>query len=162
MTEFEMAYLAQEMLISRTAAISLIISIMSAFMVVGYTASHRLTVTLNVLIVGLYTLLIFPRISAMIVSSAAVIGLTKAMVERSAKGTEFQWNPNMGSKTDSFISPDSFFASYYMEFTAIVWWSIFLATIAFYFMARQMNLKREREEAAKLAIAANAPPAVAP
>ena len=64
MTEFEMAYLAQEMTINRTAQASLIISIMSAFLVVGYTAAHRLTFALNALIVALYSLLLFQRIGA--------------------------------------------------------------------------------------------------
>jgi hypothetical protein len=150
MTEFEMAYLAQEMAISRTAQVSLIISIMSAFMVVGYTAAHRLTITLNVLIVVLYSLLLFPRISLIITTSAGIVGLLKVMAERATKGTEFQWNPVI------VYSSDSFLADNYLELNAIIWCSLFLATIAFYFLARQLNLKREREEAAKLASVANA------
>lgn len=149
MSEFEMAYLLQEMLISRTAQISLLISIMSAFMVVGYTAAHRLTIALNALIVVLYFLLIFPRILSIVSSSGAVMGLTKAMRERFAKGNEFQWNPNLAG--DFGVLGEN-----YDALNAFVWWSLFLASIAFYFLARHMNLRLEREAAAKLASVANA------
>ena len=153
MTEFEMAYLSQEMVISRTAQISLLISIMSAFLVVGYTAAHRLTFSLNALIVAIYSLVLFPRLMQIITSSETLMGLSKAMAERAAGGTEFRWIPVLRSGSGSVI------ANYYMEYNALIWISVFVATIAFYFLARRMNLKREREEAAKLAASSNAVPA---
>ncbi len=152
MTEFEMASLAQELVINRTAQLSLIVTIMSAFLVVGYTAAHRLTFTLNALIVTLYSLVLFPRFVTIIFSTGPLIGLNKAMAERFAKGTEFQWSPQIAPASESFLM------NYYMERNAVTWISIFVATIAFYFLARQMNLKREREEAAKLATAAKVEP----
>lgn len=151
MTEFEMASLAQELHINRTAQLSLIISIMSAFLVVGYTAAHRLTFTLNALIVGLYSLVLFPRIVGFTFSSMPVVGLHKAMAERFAKGIEFQWD-------FALVPGSSLLADYLVELIAVTWISIFVATIAFYFLARQMNLKREREEAAKLATAGKVEP----
>lgn len=143
MTEFEMASLAQEMVMNRTAQLSLIVTIMSAFLLVGYTAAHRLTYTLNALIVALYSLVLFPRIVTIIFSSGPVIGLSKAIAERFAKGTEFQWHPGIAPASDSFLM------NYYVELNAVTWISIFAATITFYFLARHMNLKREREEAPK-------------
>ncbi|MFM9864360.1 MAG: hypothetical protein ACKVRO_12205 [Micropepsaceae bacterium] len=151
MTEFEMASLAQELHINRAAQLSLIVSIMSAFLVVGYTAAHRLTFTLNALIVGLYSLVLLPRIAGFIFSTMPVVGLHKAMAERFAKGIEFQWDL-------ALVPSSSLLAGYIVELTAVTWISIFVATIAFYFLARQMNLKREREEAAKLASAAKVEP----
>jgi hypothetical protein len=81
------------------------------------------------------------------------MGLSKAMAERAANGTEFRWAPVFTSGYGPFI------AKYYTELNAVIWISVFVATIAFYFLARRMNLTREREEAAKLAATSNAVPA---
>ncbi|MGH8597426.1 MAG: hypothetical protein ACREXT_12280 [Gammaproteobacteria bacterium] len=134
MTEFETAYLANELLNTATNLTTTYFSIASAFIVGAYVAAHRLSRTMVVIVVGLFVLWSFSLISQ---AGFVTSNYYRLVVRIRATTSEemFAWYAPQ-------VAP-----SWYVDSRPLtIWLSLIVVSIAavvFFFHCRRINRKAE-------------------
>jgi hypothetical protein len=158
MTEFEMAYLLTDMQAAAATNFGVVISVTSGFLVTGYVIGHRLNWSMIAIIMTLYSLYMFASANILARLQVSIFGLVEKMAAESADGKTLTWHAAHS------MPPTKFLVDNIGTGSLIFGFAIWAGAIAFFFIARRMNLKREQAEAtAKTATAAPlAPPAATP
>ena len=156
MTEFEMAYLLTDMQATAATSFGVDLSVTSGFLVSGYILGHRLNWLMIGILVTLYTIYMFSTAIILSRMQVSIVGLLQKMSEATADGKTLTWH------AVHTLPPPRFVADTIGTSTLVVSFAVWAGAIAFFVIARNMNLKQEREEAAAKVAAAAPPPALNP
>jgi cell division protein FtsB len=135
MTEFEMAYLVNEMRNGVVSSLSLYFGVLTAFLVASYVAAHRLTRTMTTIVVGLFTLFSLLMFASINSQQQALAALAKEVRAFAAAGKGLAWHP--GTKVPDWAIDMSIYLGDVLVVAAIV------ASIYFFFHCRHVNRKTE-------------------
>jgi hypothetical protein len=142
MTEFEMAYLLADMQASAATGFGVALTVSSGFLIAGYTISHRLNLTMVTIIVALYTWYSLLSANILIRQQESIFGLVRKIQAAAANGQGLEWHAAYTMPMPSYAS--GYTTILQITFSVAMW----AGAIAFFFLARHANLKRERDEAA--------------
>ena len=133
MTEFEMAYLFNDIQIGILAQLSLLVSVLSGYLVMSFVVAHRLSRTMMVLTVGIYSWFSWVFLIIGHREMAIYAGMMDQMRTFKSTGKGLNWHV---------------VADYPPSFTAgiPVYWAVFqafvsIAALAFFFHCRRVNGK---------------------
>jgi hypothetical protein len=93
MTEFEMAYMFNDMFINLVTQVQFFFTVLTAFLVASYAAAHRLTRSMTVVAVGLFAVVSAGSILNIYRQSQAMSGLAETMKAAAASGKGLAWHP---------------------------------------------------------------------
>ena len=134
MTEYEMAYLNNEFLITGIMLATAQFSVMSAFLVAGYLAAHRL----NLIMAGFVNLAFlwssFTLSMTLYRLIIDFIGLRHEIFVAAKNGKAIAWHSAAQFDTAAFASA---------PVAPIIWFMLSLGAVYFFFHSRRVNLKAE-------------------
>jgi hypothetical protein len=93
MTEFEMAYLFNDMFINLVTQVQFYFAVLTAFLAASYVAAHRLTRSMTVVVVGLFAVVSVGSILNIYRQVQAMAGLAETMRAAAASGKGLAWHP---------------------------------------------------------------------
>jgi uncharacterized membrane protein YesL len=135
MTEFEMAYLANDMMMALGTSTSILFTMLSAFLVASYVAAHRLTKPMAAIVVSIFVIFCFYTIATMFRQLESMAGLAGKMRAFAEAGKGLEWH------AVSHVNPN------WITTTRFVGVSILLlamiASVYFFFHCRSVNQKAE-------------------
>ena len=131
MTEFEMAYLFNDMHIALLAQMSLSVSALSGFLVASYVAAHRLTNTMAAMSVGLYSWFSFVFAVLGFRTAASYSGIMGQMRAFKDAGKGLDWH--FATKTPEWTLD---FIPFGGVMIAVV---VYAASLFFFFHCRRVN-----------------------
>jgi hypothetical protein len=138
MTEFEMAYLLTDMQAAISTGSSELITLVTGFLVAGYTVGHRLSRWMLAVVLGIfgywYSMSVF-ILSRQILSLG---GLVQEIHSFAESGKGLQWHVAAGQIPPSWLVQDVTPVA-----LNIVFITVFAAAIAFFLQCRRMNRKAE-------------------
>jgi hypothetical protein len=135
MTEFEMAYLFNDMRIELDAQAQLFFTVSTAFLVASYIAAHRLTRSMTAIVIGLYVLASAGTIVNMYRQAWAIAGLADEIRKLAVAGKGLAWHP-----AASMAEPALTFTGLPR---AIIFSLATTAAVYFFFHCRRVNRKSE-------------------
>ena len=133
MTDYELASLLAELQGTMMATLGLLFTIISAFLVAGYVAAHRLNILMTLVVLGVYTF------SGLLVSfelnreAAALVGVVGQIQEHASAGKGLGWHPAAGWTINQVISV------WMTPIQMVVGFVMYGATIGFFFSCRRHN-----------------------
>lgn len=134
MTEFEMAYLANDMQSAIMTSMTTLTTITSALLVTGYVAGHRITLAMALAAVAVFS---WAFISTAFIASRQIVsllGLVKEINDYAAAGKGLMWHAAAGPIIGwAFNGAPHYFAAF-----AIV---VFVGSVSFFFYSRRANRK---------------------
>ena len=138
MTEFEIAYLLNDIQVAIAAYSSMLFTMMSAFLVAGYVAAHRLSALMIALLIGIYAYAFFGTSFVISGLMTTMFGLAGQIDARAAAGSELQWhNAVVADAIPATVRP--LLPPINLVMTTV----IFAATLVFFFHCRRVNRKVE-------------------
>lgn len=136
MTEYEMAYLANELNGSISTSAGNAFSTVSAFLVAGYLAAHKLNRFMVLTVITVYTIWLSGAVLGIVRAQINVAGLIQQMHLMAEQGKGLQWH------LASRVLPE-WFPSSQVGFVLVVFAAIYIASVVFFFQCRRMNRKAE-------------------
>ena len=136
MTEFEMAYLANDMGGTLTTALTTSFTITSAFLVAGYYAAHRLSGLMIAIILPIYTWINLSFSFFVYRLTVNLNGLYGKMHDYAASGQGLEWHSVANL-------PPQWFRDAVPTFSVLISLIVFAATIVFFFQCRRVNRAAE-------------------
>jgi hypothetical protein len=135
MSEYEMAYLFNDMQLAIIAQLSLYVSIMSGFLIMSFLAAHRLSRAMLVVAISLFTWLWYVLLMLSYREMASFSGLMGEMRNFRDAGKGLVWH-------DAAYTPP-----FLLELIPMSWIAFqlifFAAAIGFFFHCRRKNLTAE-------------------
>jgi hypothetical protein len=141
MTEYEMASLANEYREIIGTASSMAFTTVSAFLVAGYLAAHKLNRFMIVTVVTIYTVWLGGAVATIVRTATNIDGLFQQMHLMAVQGKGLQWHWAANTMT-----PWSFPVT--LGATIFVFAVIYIASVVFFFQLRHQNRKAEMGVAA--------------
>jgi hypothetical protein len=143
MSEYEMAYLFNDMQLAVIAQLSLYVSIMSGFLIMSFLVAHRLSRAMLILAISLFSWLWYVLLMLSYREMASFSGLMGEMRKFKDAGKGLAWHS--AAYTPSFL----------LDLIPISWiafqFVFFAAAVGFFFHCRRRN--RNAEALSKLAAA---------
>jgi hypothetical protein len=131
MTEFEMAYLFNDMQIALGATIQYNFAITTAFLAAAYLAAHRLTRSMVIIVVTIYAMTVVGNILMMVRIMQSLAGLAKEIQAFAQAGKGLAWHAVTNVPVWAFDSS---------RYTAILLFvGASAASIYFFFHCRRVN-----------------------
>jgi hypothetical protein len=93
MTEFEIAYLANDTQLAITANASMLFTMMAGFLVTSYNAAHRLSPLMIAVLIGIYAYAFLGTSFALERQMVSSLNLAGEIAARAGNGNELQWHP---------------------------------------------------------------------
>jgi len=140
MTEYEMAYLSAELQTAAITTFSVLVTVVSGFLVVGYAVSHRLNRQMIAIIMVMYTWYMWLATASLSRQLVSQIGLTQKMQAFAHAGKGLEWHA--ANLMPYSANPGTAFAAS-LAFGAVM----HIGSVLFFFAARQANLEREAADA---------------
>jgi hypothetical protein len=135
MSEYEMAYLFNDMQLAIIAQLSLYVSIMSGFLIMSFLAAHRLSRTMLVVAISLFTWLWYVLLMLSYREMASFSGLMGEMRNFKDAGKGLVWH-------NAAYTPALLLELIPMSWIAFQF-IFFIAAIGFFFHCRRKNLTAE-------------------
>jgi cellobiose-specific phosphotransferase system component IIC len=135
MTEFEMAYLYNDMLLGLGSAASYFFAMLTAFLVASYLAAHRLTRAMAVIVVSIFVAACWGSIIIMYRQMESLGGLAGEMRNFANAARGLQWH------AVAQIQEFSLYLSRYIGTGLFV--ATTAASVYFFFHSRRTNRKME-------------------
>lgn len=138
MTEFEMAYLLTDMQAAISTGSSELLTLVTGFLVAGYSVGHRLSRWMLAVVVGIFAY--WYSVSVFILSRQIITltGLVQEIHRFAESGKGLQWHSAAGTIPPQWLVQD---VGPVMLNTVFI--AVFTAAIAFFFQCRHMNRKAE-------------------
>lgn len=131
MTEFEMAYLQNDMLLALAAASQYFFAMVTAFVVAAYLVAHRLTRTMVIIIVSMFTIASAGSIVMIFRIMQSLGGLANEMRAFAQAGKGLAWHSVMN------MPPWGFESARYVGTALFI--AAAAASIYFFFHSRRVN-----------------------
>ena len=131
MTEYEMAYLFTEMQMTIIAQLSLYVSVMSGFLIMSFLAAHRLSRTMLVLAISLFSWLWYVLLMLSYREMASFIGLMGEMRKFKDAGRGLNWHSAVQMPAILLAVVPTSWIAFQLSF--------YLAAVGFFFHCRRMN-----------------------
>lgn len=148
MTEFEMAYLANDTQLAITANASMLFTMLAGFLVASYNAAHRLSPLMIAVLIGIYAYAFLGTSFALERQMVNSLNLAGQIAARAASGNELQWH---AAATFGGTPTAAGLRSVTPMINMAICVLIFIATIVFFFHCRRVNRVAEVEAKAKIA-----------
>jgi hypothetical protein len=136
MTEFEMAYLATDMQVAVSTTSATLFTIMSAFLVAGYYASHRLTPLMIGVLTAIYAWAFFGTAFMLNREFISLFGLAGEINAYAGTGKGLQWHAAANPAPAWLLSAG-------LVVSSILNAIMFVGTLVFFFHCRSVNRKAE-------------------
>lgn len=140
MTEFEMASLLNDMLGVATNQFMNWISMVTAYLAIGYLISHRLSIWMIAAIFVVYSYTYFGMVRPMFLMIDNIQGLMRKMETQATAGSGLEWHS---------VATGALPAQWLLDVEGYVRIAVFalvyLATIAFFLQIRRTNRKAEAD-----------------
>jgi hypothetical protein len=135
MTEFEMAYLQNDMLIGLGSGASYFFAMLTAFVVASYLVAHRLTKEMAAIVVGIFIVASCGSIVTMYRVMDSLAGLGREMKAFAGAGKGLAWHgitrtPEWGLESARYLGSALFIVAT-------------IAAVYFFFHSRRVNRKAE-------------------
>jgi hypothetical protein len=134
MSEFEMASLLNDMLGVAGNQFMNWISMVTAFVAIGYLISHRLSPWMIAAIVLVYSYIYIGMVRPMFLMIGNIQGLLRKMESLALAGSGLEWHA-----VKSAALPDQWFWDMQGYFNVATFALVYLATIVFFLQIRRMN-----------------------
>lgn len=138
MTEYEMASLANDYrnIIGTTAGMAF--TTVSAFLVAGYLAAHKLNRFMTATVITVYTLWLGGAVTNMVLTGMNLDGLRQQMHLMAAQGQGLQWHlvANAYSQWASAVA---------IGVTLFLFGVVYAASVVFFFQSARQNSKAEAQ-----------------
>ncbi len=135
MTEFEMAYLQNDMLVALANGTQFFFTLLSAFLAASYVGAHRLTRPMVVVVIGLFVLTAFSSILAQFRQMESLAGLAEQIRAFAAAGKGLQWS--------AVTKIPAWWVESLRYIAAAVFLIAVIASVFFFFHCRRVNHKAE-------------------
>jgi hypothetical protein len=142
MTEFEMAYLLNDMQINLVTQFGVVLTVISGFLIAGFTISHRLNALMITISLLMYSWYMWVSVNGLARGQLNVIQLGRKMQTFAADGKGLEWHVAYTYPLPTFAMDNIWTVS--ITFGA----SMYAGSVALFFLFRHMNQKRELEEVA--------------
>jgi hypothetical protein len=136
MTEYEMASLANELNGSISTSAGNAFSTVTAFLVVGYLAAHKLNRFMVLTAITVYTVWLSGAVLGIVRAQINLAGLIQQMHLMAEQGKGLQWH------LASRVLPEWYLSSQ-LGFILVVFTAIYIASVIFFFQSRRVNRKAE-------------------
>ena len=136
MTEFEMAYLANDTQLAITANASILFTMLAGFLAVSYNAAHRLSPVMITVLFGIYAYAFLGTSFALERQMVNSLNLAGAIAARAAAGGELQWHAAAQFGNTSTAASLRALAPTVNMLLCVM---IFFATLVFFFHCRRVN-----------------------
>ena len=144
MTEYEMAYLSNELVGTIANSSAMAFTTVSAFLTVGYLAAHKLSRFMIVTVIVIYTLWLSGAVSTIIRVQISLVGLAQQMALMANQGKGFQWHVVASNP------PPQWYVQNLSGFTMFVFALTYIASVVFFLQLRRQNRKAEIGETPKV------------
>lgn len=135
MTEFEMAYLTNDIQIALTSSTATLFSIVSGFLVVSYYAAHRLTLFMIVILIGVYAWAFLGTAFVIERQAETLIGMSFKIEEVAKAGSGLEWHAAASPAAPGWVRQAGPYANLIVSIV------IFVSTLFFFFHSRRVNRK---------------------
>jgi small basic protein len=137
MSEFEMAYLLNDIQLAITANSSMLFTIVSAFLVASYVVAHRLSPLMIGILLGIYAYAFLGTALAIERQMASMFGLGYQIATQAAAGNQLHWH----AFANPWAPPSE--RSVLPMATLLFSCTVFVGSIVFFFHCRRVNRKAE-------------------